>query len=233
MSIRKANRLFALALLAALPLQGGAVDIVLDKTNLVQNVKQVKQAIDQLTQLKKQVETAAQQFNKAKEQLDALKGGRGMGKLVTDVSRDYIPTNWRETLDQMGSSGNQLKSMVDDIRKSAGDIGSLNLKGAPSSTIDLAEKSAKRDLEAAARANTLYDRANGRFDELQKLGNKIDSAEDPKAIMDLMARLQLETNMLLNEMLRVQAEQMAYARQTEVEGKQREINAHRRAMSGF
>lgn len=204
-----------------------------DGTNLVQNIQQVQQAVKSINEMKKQLETANKQFATAQNQLNSMTGARGMGKLVTDKTRGYIPTNWRQTLDQMGSQGSELKGLVTQIRKNAGAIGSTNLGGAPSEVSAMADKSAEGDLAAAARANKLYDRANSRFTELQSLGDRIETAQDTKAIMDLMARLQVESNMLLNELVRIQAEQMSYARQKEIDITQRGRNESRQALNAF
>lgn len=199
---------------------------VVDPTNLVQNIQQVRQTIESIRKLTTQIQTA-------KSQLESLTGSRGMRNLITDVTRNYIPKDWRETLDAMGSEGTKIKGLVDGIRRDIGDIGNTNLKFSPGKISKELERSAKYDLEAWGRATTLYNRSNERFEELENLGDALNGAKDVKAVMDLMARLQLETNMLLNELLRMMAEMAATDRERTLHTEQRMQNEHAKAMSGF
>ena len=199
---------------------------VVDPTNLVQNVQQVKQALESVRKLTTQIQTA-------KSQLESLTGDRGMRKLVTDVTRNYIPKDWRETLDGMGAEGSKIKNMVDDIRRNVGDIGSMNLKFATGKVTAELERSAKYDLEAYGRASTLYNRSNERFGELEKLGDALNGAKDMKAVVDLMARLQLESTMLLNELLRMMSEMIATDRERTIFREQKQQGEYARAINGL
>lgn len=199
---------------------------VIDPTNLVQNVQQVKQTIESIRKLTTQIQTA-------KSQLESLTGDRGMRKLVTDVTRNYIPKDWRETLEGMGAEGNKIKGMIDGIRRDVGDIGNMNLKFAPSKVAAELERSAKYDLEAWGRASTLYNRSNERFSELEHLGDALNGAKDMKAVMDLMARLQLESTMLLNELIRMQSEMIATDRERTLFREQKQQSEYARAINNL
>lgn len=216
--------LMAIILLNA-PAQAFAYTVI-DPTNLIQNIEQVKQTVKSIKQLQDQITTA-------KRQLESLSGSRGMRKLVTDTTRAVIPKDWRETLDTLGSEGQQIKGMVDSIRRDIGSIGSDNLKYAPGKISKQLEQSAKYDLEAWGRATQLYNTSNERFAKLDSLGDALDGATDLKAVMDFMARLQIETNMLLNEMLRMMAEMAATDRERTLKNEQRVQGEHARAMNSF
>lgn len=222
--MRFAPTILVLALTFSLPTY--AQWAVFDPTNLVQNFEQVRQTIQQIEQFKRQIETT-------QKQLDSMTGDRGMRNLMTDTSRDYIPRDWRETLDSMGPKGNEMQRMMEDMRSSLGDIGAADLPNAPANVTEAMERSARYDLQAWGRATTLYNRSNDRFAELERLGDALNTAGDTKAVLDLMARLQIENNMLLNEMLRVQAEMMATDRQRTLFHDQRVQNEHAKATSGF
>ena len=222
--MRIACSLLILAILCQAPAH--AQWAVIDPTNLVQNIEQVRQTIQQIQQIKAQVETT-------QKQLDSLTGDRGMRNLMTDTNRDYIPRDWRETLDGMGPQGRETERMIEDLRRNIGSIGATDLPNVPEGISGSLEASAQRDLAAWGRAATLYNRSNDRFAELERLGDALNTATDTKAVMDLMARLQIENNMLLNEMLRVQAEIAATDRQKSLFHDQRVQNEHAKAMSGF
>lgn len=224
------------ALVLAVALALGSVTAgafpVFDSTNLVQNMNQVRQAIKQLKELERQLQVAKEAYNVAKSTHDAMTGSRGMGALVTDVARDYVPTNWRETLDMRSSTNSAFASRVDEIRGMAGNIGQMRLVGAPQSVLDAAENGANTELRAQASAAQMYDRANERFAEIGRLGQRIDTAPDQKAILDLMARVQVENANLQNEMIR----QLALAESVEAERNmqgERDLNEHRAALSGL
>lgn len=199
---------------------------VIDPTNLVQNIQQVRQTIESVKKLTEQLQAA-------KAQLESLTGDRGMRKLVTDTTRAIIPKNWREALDSLGAEGTKIKGLVEGIRKDVGDIGSANLKFAPGKVSAELERSAKFDLDAWGRATTLYNTSNERFEKLEELGDALNGAGDVKAVLDLMARLQIESNMLLNELLRMMAEMVATDRERALNHGQRVQNEHAKAMSGF
>lgn len=216
-----------LAVLAFIaPSQAFAQLVTMDPTNLVQNIQQVKQSVEQIKKLNDQVRNT-------KSQLESMTGSRGMRRLVTDQTRAVIPRNWRESLDTLGSEGQQIKGMVDSIRRDLGSIGSDNLKFAPGKISQQLEQSAKYDLEAWGRATQLYNNSNARFAKLDSLGDALDGATDLKGVMDLMARLQIETNMLLNEMVRMQAEMAATDRERTLKNEQRIQGEHARAMNSF
>jgi Skp family chaperone for outer membrane proteins len=50
-----------------------------------------------------------------------------------------------------------------------------------------------------------YQNTSQRFSALQQLINRIATAQDPKAIQDLQARIQAEQNMLTNEQTKLQS----------------------------
>ena len=203
---------------------------VIDPTNLVQNINQVRQTVEQVKQLQAQLKNA-------EKQLESISGSRGMRQLVTDQARDYIPRDWRETLTELEGGGRAgdggINGALKELRESIGQIGSAGLANVPDGVAASAEASARYDMEAWGRATKVYNRANERFGELEKLGDALNSANDQKAVLDLIARLQLESNMLLNEMVRVQAEVAATDRERLLREEQRAENIHRRAMTGW
>lgn len=214
------------AVLLLVPHYAFAQLVTLDPTNLVQNIMKVKQGVDEIKKLESQIKNT-------QAQLENMSGSRGMRRLVTDQTRAVIPRNWRESLDSLGAEGKQIRGAVDSIRRDLGSIGNVNLQSAPGKISNRMEQSARYDLEAWGRAQQLYNTSNQRFAKLDTLGDALDGATDLKDVMDLMARLQIETNMLLNEQLRMQAEMMATDRERTLQQDQRMMNDHARAMNSF
>jgi type IV secretion system protein VirB5 len=74
-----------------------------------------------------------------------------------------------------------------------------------------------------------YQNTSQRFSALQQLINRIATAQDPKAIQDLQARIQAEQNMLTNEQTKLQSlYQMAKAEEAAQQQRTREqvISGH-------
>ncbi|MBP2480140.1 type IV secretion system protein VirB5 [Stenotrophomonas sp. PvP093] len=224
MNAKKTLIALATALALAAPLGAGAQLVTLDPTNLVQNIVQVQQAIKQMEALKRQIE-------QAEDQAKSFSGARGMGNLKTDLKRDYIPKNWKETL-SAAEQGSEYANRLKAIRQMAGDIGKIDLATMPESVLKAAERSADREVRAQASANAVYDRANERFDEIGKLGARIETAQDPKAIQDLTARIGIEVANLNNELVRLVSQGQAIDAERNME-RQRVNHDYRKALNGL
>lgn len=224
MNAKKTLIALATALALAAPLGAGAQLVTLDPTNLVQNIVQVQQAIKQMEALKRQIE-------QAEDQAKSFSGSRGMGNLKTDLKRDYIPKNWKETL-SAAEQGSEYANRIKAIRQMAGDIGRIDLATMPESVQKAAERSADREVRAQASANAVYDRANARFDEIGALGARIETAQDPKAIQDLTARIGLEVANLNNELVRLVSQGQAVDAERNME-RQRVNHDYRKALNGL
>jgi type IV secretion system protein VirB5 len=168
---------------------------VFDASNFAQNVMQVKHMLAQLSQMR-------QQLDQGKAQLNAIKGERGMGRIVTESSRDYIPRNWREALD-MG--GGDIDALANDIRATAGFLSDADMESINAPYRDQVRRNGDAALRGQAMQAAVFERSGERFGRIKILMDRIDQAEDAKAIEDLQARIATEEVMLQNELVRAQA----------------------------
>lgn len=173
---------------------------VIDSANLAQAIQQVtawgtqaQQMVDQLNQMQKQLENAS--------------GVRGMADLVNDpATRQYLPAEYQTLLsDGVGQwEAIQEAAKVFDIEDSslAG-----NAEAVASYNADRKQNAINR-----ASAEEAYASASQRFEDIQVLLDKVNSAPDAKDIADLQARIQAEQVMLQNEANKLAAlEQLSQA----------------------
>lgn len=172
---------------------------VFDPINYVQNLTQVAKMLDQLNKMNQQIQTARNQLQQAKQQYEAITGSRGMENIVTDVSRDYIPGTWQETL---AGQNSQIMDLASDIKRTAGYLEDKDLAGLSSMAQDALRRSGDQAANAMASNAVIFQQSSERFDRLQVLMDSIPAATDDKAIQDLQARIQVEQVMLQNELIR-------------------------------
>lgn len=168
---------------------------VIDAANLQQTIAQYTNMVKQLTELQNQLKQAKQQY-------ESITGARGMGNLSR--SESYIPKNWQETLAIMDGGG-ELGGLADQIRESASQLDKeffVDVDG-------VVKEGFQRSLNSAASGQALnakvYDSSQDRVQRLNDLANKVDTAQDLKAVSDLQARIAVENGMLMNELIKLQS----------------------------
>lgn len=169
---------------------------VVDVAALVQAVQQVMTAYEQLTELQNQLKQAERAY-------DAVTGTRGMSALLDNPAlRSYLPTDMQSILEGLDGDIDKYRSMGRLLENDRWQKAAMQA----AEILENAEVSAATDL---ANSETVYERAGDRIDEYQDFVDEIDGATDPKAIADLQARIQAENVFLQNEIIRLQAMQMA------------------------
>lgn len=205
MNIRAALLFAVLAFVAGalLPSRATAQMATFDQANFIQSIQQVKHMVSSLQKMQDQLATMRGQLAQAQQQYQAITGSRGMGNIVTDQARDYIPRNWRETLaaNQSGEFGR----LVGEIRETAGYLADANLEGINDAYRARLQQSGERAITNQAAHAAVFEESSGRFERIQTLMDHIETAEDDKAVQDLQARIQVEQVMLQNELIRAQA----------------------------
>jgi type IV secretion system protein VirB5 len=166
------------------------------------DVGAITQMVQQLKTMSDQLQTAQQQLTQAERTLDAMRGGRGMERLLSGTARNYLPPSWSELESAVYSASAQYRRLSSEFQ-------ALMRSNAVLSPQFLAQLSAtdREELEAARRAAAVmqvstreaYQTTSDRFNSLQQLVNAIGSAGDQKAILDLQARISAEQGMLANE----------------------------------
>ena len=171
------------------------------------DVGAIAQLIQQYVTLQDQLTTARDHLEQARQEYTALTGGRGMERLLAGTVRNYLPADYRALTDALvGAAG-----AYGAFSSSARGFLEANAVLTPEHLARLSP--AEREHVDAMRRSTATLQAltqqalsttSGRFDSIQQLIDAIPGATDPKAIMDLQARIQAEQGMLANDSSKLQ-----------------------------
>lgn len=151
-----------------------------------------------------EVDNSTQELALSQEEKEATTGPRGMSALAR-TPESYIPLNWQETLALMEEPGSGLGGLAEQIRQRASKLDEAyfaNVDPALKADLDREMRGAAAGIAMNA---TVYDASEMRQEKLNELADRIEEAEDPKAIWDLQARIGVENGMLLNELIRLQS----------------------------
>ena len=179
-----------------------AITTVIDPAVLTQAVQQVAAWSQQYQQMQSQIA----QLRQAQA---SMTGDRGMGGLLGNQNRTYLPENWNSAMNSLnaggGTSYSQLASVARQI-KQAQSVLSQQETGRMSPQMQQYVEQA-RNLSASQQAigQSAYDTAARRVTTLQGLTNAIHGQTDPKAIMDLQARIASEQAALQNDQAQLQS----------------------------
>ncbi|MGH8260645.1 MAG: type IV secretion system protein [Steroidobacteraceae bacterium] len=173
---------------------------MIDIASVTQLIQQVQTAVQEL-------QTAQNELAQARQSYQSLTGTRGMQNLLSGTNRNYLPTDvtsLEATLS--GSDGtygmlalNVQAAMTTNAVLSPAALASLS---AAERNAILAQRQAvalQQGISAQALANS-----SARFGQVQQLITTIGSAQDPKAILDLQARISAEQGELQAEQTKLQ-----------------------------
>lgn len=165
---------------------------VIDGANLAQAIQQVMAWAQQYQQMVQQIEEMQRAYNN-------LNGARNMGSLVNNPSsRKYLPDEYQ---DMLSNGVGQWEAIRNASRKF--DMASSSLS-ASSDAARAFEQVAKQAAINRASAEEAYKTASQRFNDIQVLLDRVNSAPDAKDIADLSARIQAEQVMMQNEANKLQ-----------------------------
>jgi type IV secretion system protein VirB5 len=168
----------------------------------VVDVGAIAQLVQEGATLAQQLATAQQELLQAQQQYQSLTGARGMEQLLAGTVRNYLPANGNElqTLFGQGTSSYAALSSAMQGAMSANAVlnsGQIAALSPQQQAMLMASRRSASALQAVA-ADALTVTSN-RFAALQQLINTIGHASDPKAVLDLQARIASEQGMLQNE----------------------------------
>jgi len=173
------------------------------------------QTISTVTNTAKIIDQGVQQIETAQNQLNSLQKLTNINSVASNLSnssvRNIMPTT---TMDAGTLFGGDL-SRIGSLSSSASSIQSEYLLSGTSSA-DAAYNQALKDATGSAAATAAFGEnslavSQTRMAGLQTLQAKLDTATDPKDVMDLQARIAAEQAQLQNDQLKMQALQMAQA----------------------
>lgn len=180
----------------------------------VTDVAAITQLIMQLERQNLQLDLSHEQLVQAVETHAVLTGTRGMQRLLADLQRNYLPRNWRELAEALEGSGDAYPVLSAQVR-SALDANSILTP----EDIRVLDPGDRAELEAARRAAALKKAlsseqlatSSSRFDALQRLIDALGDVDDPKASLDLTARIAAEQTMATNEANKLHSLEQALA----------------------
>jgi len=168
----------------------------------VVDVGAIAQLIQEGETLAQELATAQQELQQAQQQYQSLTGDRGMQQLLAGTVRNYLPVNGDELQALFGQGVSSYAALSSAMQAAMSANAVLNgnqlaVLPAQQQSMLMAQRRSAAALQAvAADALTV---TSGRFSALQQLISTIGQASDPKAVLDLQARIASEQGMLQNE----------------------------------
>lgn len=218
--MRRLARLTASLALVFAPVPASAFDIVYDPTAVAKLVDQVQQMEKQLTALNDQLNQAKRLYDSFNKLTDA---GDIAGLLNTTQFRKYLPAEFSQIESLVNGSGSGTFASSLDSYLTRNRVYTANPGNAFYAT-EL-DRIAHQTGTSHSIGQAVYDTAAKRVDELDKLRQQIGQARDVKDVLDLSARVQVESTLLQNDVLRMQGLAM-------VQRAQGDMNAQRERERG-
>jgi type IV secretion system protein VirB5 len=172
----------------------------------VVDVASVAQLVQQVQTMAQQLLTLQAQLTQAQAQYQALTGARGMAGLLSGTQRNYLPRTGAD-LDVLlagGSAG--FGALAGEVAAGVQATTVLTPAHLASLTADeraLVTGDRQRTALAQALSRQALAASSDRFNALQALITALGAATDPKAVLDLQARIGAEQVMVTNESIKL------------------------------
>jgi type IV secretion system protein VirB5 len=202
---------FLIAAAAALaPLHARAGIPVIDMTAIANLMQQLAAWQQQLSAMQRQYDQLQQSRQQLQQTYNSMTGSRGMEQLLptSDLARNYLPPSYGELMNTVnGSSASYsgLASQVQSIMKANAVLSGTQMDALSPEMRQVVEQGRQASAMLNGMTQGAYQNTSQRFSALQQLINRIGTAQDPKAIQDLQARIQSEQAMLTNEQTKLQS----------------------------
>lgn len=173
----------------------------------VVDVRAIAQLKQQLSTMGKQLTTAKDQLTQAKQAFESMNGGRGMERLLSSTVRNYLPADWAELDSAIRRGVSSYQALASDVQAAINGnavLGAQQLAGLSATERDHLEGARRSAAMLQVTARQALSTTSNRFASIQQLIDAIPRAQDPKAIMDLQARIAAEQGMLANEQTKLQ-----------------------------
>ena len=183
---------------------------VIDVTAVANLIQQVMYWQQQISGMQKQYDQLKESKDQLAQTYSAMTGNRGMEQLLptSDLARNYLPPSYGElmgTLNGSSASYAGLASQVQSIMKANSILSVTQMEALSPELRQIVEQGRQSAALLNGMTQNAYQSTSQRFSGLQLLIDRIASAQDPKAIQDLQARIQVEQNMLTNEQTKLQS----------------------------
>jgi type IV secretion system protein VirB5 len=193
------RRLRLTLLLSALSASPALAEIVYDPTQAYNMAQQLRQNLQQIEQLKQQLDTARQQLSQLQDLQKSFNQITSIGDLASSLKdpsvTQYLPPEFKQ---YSGALNDLLKGNVSQFAKQ------YDYYEAQRPGEDFYQQELKREKNDTytdmSVGQAVYDAANKRVAGLEALRDKLKTAESPKEVMDLQARIAAESTLIQNEM---------------------------------
>ncbi len=190
------------------PFHASAGIPVIDCAALANLMQQVMAWQQQLQGMQKQYEQLSQSKDQLQQTYNSTTGSRGMEQLLptSDLARNYLPTSYSDLMGTVSGSGGYagISNQVQAIIKANGILSGTQMGALSPEMRQIVEQGRQASAMLSGTTQAAYQNTSQRFSGLQQLISRIGSAQDPKAIQDLQARIQAEQAMLTNEQTKLQ-----------------------------
>jgi type IV secretion system protein VirB5 len=170
------------------------------------DVASLTQLVTEVQTLEQQLATARSQLTQAQAQFQALTGDRGMEQLLSGIARNYLPAD-AAALQSAAQAGSAFAALNADVRAgllAESALSNTQLAGLPPQAVAQLQSQRQSAALLLGLTHEALANASGRFAGLQQLIDAIGRASDPKAALDLQARISAEAGMLQNEGTKLQ-----------------------------
>jgi type IV secretion system protein VirB5 len=193
------------------------------------DVASVTQLISQVKTLQQQLATAQADLAQAQTIYQSTVGNRGMERLLSGTTRNYLPSDWNGLQQLTQGVGGGYSALSADL-SAAVTANSVLSAQQLASLSPAVSRQLRADRQTVALVQAVSHQAlsttSMRFASLQQLIDAITSATDQKSALDLHARIGAETGMLQNEQTKLQVlYQSLQAEQSANEQRTRELAA--------
>jgi type IV secretion system protein VirB5 len=170
------------------------------------DVASLTQLVTEVQTLEQQLATARSQLTQAQAQFQALTGDRGMEQLLSGIARNYLPAD-AAALQSAAQAGSAFAALNADVRAgllAESALSNTQLAALPPQAVAQLQSQRQSAALLLGLTHEALANASGRFAGLQQLIDAIGRASDPKAALDLQARISAEAGMLQNEGTKLQ-----------------------------
>lgn len=195
------------------------------------------QAIQQVAAWGQQYQQMQAQISQLQQARAAMSGDRGMAGLLGNQSRGYLPPNWNEAmnvLNQGGTTYGQVAGIARQLKEAQSVLSEQETGRLTPQMRQYLEQTRNLAASQQAMGQAAYNTAAQRVQTLQALTNALNNQVDPKAVMDLQARIASEQAALANDQAQLQAvAQLTAAQSVAQQGIANEIRAQTAGSGNF
>ena len=171
------------------------------------DVGSIAQLLNQIQIMEQELKTAQSDLVQAQQAYQSMTGSRGMQNLLSGTVRNYLPTNWSQVQAAVNGTGSfsSLSAGIQTSITANSVLSAAQLQGLSPATRALVQTQRQNTALLQSLSQQALQTTSSRFASVQTLINSIGTASDPKAILDLQARITAEQSMLQTDQTKLQA----------------------------